>query len=129
MFSQIRDEFDAYITKNIKNLEVRSFLVQHERKNVCIEKLCEQIRIAELSNIGRDFNLEKWRLCIHSVARMFAQACLRHQEEKILSDAEIARRLSESRKLEHAEEMITELEDDALDETPRSFLNDAQRER
>lgn len=128
MIADVSQRFNDHISKVfVSKPEVRNFLLNHERKANCIANLCEQIRIAELSNIRHTFNVLKYSRVIESVVEMFCSACLKHKEEELLSRAERQKRLDEANTLEYAKELIQDLEDDAIDNTPRSFLNEANR--
>lgn len=120
---EIEEKFDGWIKAKFKeNSEVLNFLLKHERKQVCITRLSEQIRLAELSNIRGRFNSEKYHWLIADVAAFFCDRALEYAREKAVSEAERQRRTSESLRLKEAESMLHELEKEALDEKPRIFV-------
>ena len=99
-------KFDALIRETFKREEIRRFLLNHERKPVAIQNLCTQIRIAELSNIRKKFDLEQYNFVIKEVMKMFAQAALNHKEQMMLSHSEKARLTHEAHHLERCQDII-----------------------
>lgn len=105
ILENIPARFDDVIKKTFATLpEVRQFLLNHERKNLAIEKTKEQIKIAELSNFGKKFEARHVLECIEMCAKCFCNAALNHKKEQVLSAAEYQRRVDEAEKLKNTEE-------------------------
>lgn len=106
--------FNAWITAKFQGQsQVQAWLLRHERKDRCIGSVCQQIRLAELSNIRARFDTFRYRQMIEACAAMFCEAALRFAEEAAMSRAEIARRLSDAARIKEAEGYLHELEAEA----------------
>lgn len=93
MKSDIEKIFNDHLTVKFQHKpEVLKYLLQNERKQVCLDNLCEQIILCEKRLII--FDLTKWKFTITSTADMFALAALRVAEERALSPAERSRRIA-----------------------------------
>ena len=107
--------FDSWIAAKFAGQEaVRSFLLRHERKRLCVDCLCEQIRIAELSRIGKVFNAFRYKYLINQCAQMFCTFALKHAEDDALSRAEKQRRQDEANHFQQLEAEMAEMTDEAL---------------
>jgi len=106
--------FDSFLVSTFKAESIRNYLLNHERKQVCIGKVCEQIRIAELSNLKGRFDLWRWRQVIEACAGIFANAALNHAEEKALTQAERTRRLDEACRMDNLKAEFDALAEEAL---------------
>lgn len=115
-------EFERYISDTFMGKpDILAFFANHERKQLCIDGLCEEVRKAELSNIGRMMDLDRVKFFAHSGAEMFCQLALTSAEEQAVSAAEYQRRLDVNLVYERAEEAITDLENEAKDERIKSY--------
>lgn len=116
MIFEVQQVFDGYLREKFAaKPDILRFLLQHERKPLCMENLCTQIRIAELSNIGKRFNQRRYHFVICEIAKLFASAALEQVEQKLLSHAEVQRRIDEANIYETAQQCISELEKEARD--------------
>ena len=124
---QVTEVFNSFIIHTFKSHVIRDFLLTHERKPVVIEKICEQVRKAEMSNIGRKFEIRRFTQLIEAASRMFADAALKNAEEKALSHAEMVRRMDESIRMENIEaefeSLQLEAESPVLVSRPGSVAN------
>lgn len=112
MISDVKTKFDKYLVDTFKSKpQIAKFLLKHERKNVCLNNLCEQIVRAEKGNII--FNSDKYSKVITDVAHMFATQAIKHVEEQRLSESEIKKRYQNQDSLKEAEQSIKELSEDA----------------
>ena len=122
MKRQITKVFDEYISQIFfSNENVKNMLTNHERKESCIVNICEQIKIAEMSNIRGSFNTKKYRILIHEVAKMFCSAVLKMEETKALSQIEKQRRIDESTRINQIEEEFDEMQKEAEDDKIISY--------
>lgn len=113
MIAEVTKKFDAELTKVFKQKpDILRFLLKHERKDRCILNLCAEISRAEQYRIN--VSVENYSKIIKDFARMFARAALTYAEEKALSDAERARRIWESDRLNRAEQFAEDLEKETL---------------
>ncbi len=86
---------------------VYTYLVNHERKDKCIDEITAQIRMAEISNIRHRLDLGRIQLMAEAGARMFCSAAIQHAEERALSGAERQRRIDNANRLTSlADELI-----------------------
>jgi hypothetical protein len=109
--------------------ELMAYLLKHERKGVCIERVCEQITAAEQRcNIGGALSVERFTVLIETAAKMFANMALEHAKEQALSQAETMRRRHEADRIKRAEELAADLEKEALSTRVTSF-NDGKAAR
>lgn len=115
--------FNYWIIATFKNDRMQSFLLNHERKMKCIQELCAQIRICELSNIRRQFNVRDYHETIEGVASMFADACLKHAHEQSLSVAEKLRRMAEASHEADLTAEFAEMEKEALSNKVVSYVS------
>lgn len=88
MRHQVALEFDACISRLFPTMEpgarqrIHKFLLTHERKNSCLDRLCEQILKAEQSaNIGGKFDRRRFDSFIDTTVRMFADAAMQLEAE------------------------------------------------
>lgn len=127
MISEVQAIFNNRIKHKFGLKEdIFRYLYRHERKDICIGKICEQIREIERRLYSITFNAEVYRGLIENMADFFCLQALTYAEEKALSQAERQRRLDESAYYETIGEEIKEIEteENKRAETPTSFLND-----
>ena len=99
--------------------------MKHERKQIAIDNICQEIVKAEQSNIGHKFDKRKWQTVIEAGAKMFCDAAIKFKEQQLLSEIEKQRQIDEAEKLKKAEEC---LEDVTKEDKPTSYLNDSNKE-
>lgn len=111
MIEQIRKIFDQTLVKKFgEKREILNFLINHPRKQICLENLCAQIQLAERKLLSIVFNVEIYKKTIHDIALMFAGQALRKAEEDQLSSIERIRREEQNRTIERANECVEEIE-------------------
>jgi hypothetical protein len=105
--------FDQFITDTFKaKPEVSRYLMNHERKNLCVDNLCEQIQIIERRRLKIVFDAAYYKRTIQDIARMFCNACLKHAEEKSLSSNERLRRIDEGNREADVKDMLNQWQKD-----------------
>lgn len=115
MINEVRIVFDAYLDEKWREKPaIHKYLKEHERKERVLEKTCEQIRLAELSNIGRRFDVFKYRTFVRQCADIFCNAAIKHAYEQALSYAEKQRLIHEADHIKRCEEAMIDLENEAL---------------
>ena len=108
MKSDIEKLFNAHLTEKFSHKpEVLKYLLQNDRKQVCLDNLCEQIIRAERKLIL--FDLTRWKSMIRSTAEMFAGAALRKAEEAALSPAERSRRIKVAGRDKELDDIMADL--------------------
>ena len=122
MRDRIQTIFDNWIIDNLPNRDVANYLVNHERKDLCLDEVVTQIKLAELSNIGSVFNARKHKLLIEESARMFCTLAVKHKEEAMLSEIDKKQRIFESDSIKRAEEAMVDLEKEALDDKIKIYV-------
>ena len=124
MISDVTKRFDNALTDAFKiKQNVLNFLLNHERKKLVIDKLCEQILLAERGVII--MTAEKYQSLIKDIALFFAQNAILHKEEQILSDTERLRRIADADRLKHAQENFDTMTKELEDDRPKSYLGGA----
>ena len=120
MYQDVEARFDKEINRIFhEKYQIAQFLLKHERKKVCLEKLCEEIRMYEIGKANP--SLHQYEGMIRDVAKMFAQAALTSKEHEILSTAERMRRVMDyENKKEIAQEMRVVGEDGKLESLTES---------
>lgn len=92
MFLEVQKIFDDKIRDAFKKRpDLKKFFLKHERKKLCIENLCEQIKLAEFA-VTVKLDGEKYRNMIEQVAVMFCRGAIGQKENEIASKAEQRRR-------------------------------------
>ena len=78
---------------------------------VVIQRVCEQIRIAELSNRTRKkFDAYRFRQLVEACSKMFCEAAIKYAEQKAISRAEMIRRMDEASRFETMQAEFAEME-------------------
>ena len=127
MLTTITLEFNAALTRIFgEKPEVLSYLLNHERKNICIERLCEQAFIAERKMRGQ-FTTSGMLKIVDAGARIFAKAALDTAEVQAMSHAEKMRQRVEADHIKDCEAAMVDLEKEALDKRLHSFPGQVAR--
>ncbi len=114
MEEQVRYIFNEWIKRKFCMMPaVVSALLNHERKERCIQRTCEQIRKGELCNIGRRMNLNSVAAMVEACAAMFCENAIKHFEEQALSAAERHRRETEADRMTQIEAEFDEMNNEA----------------
>lgn len=93
--------------------DILKFLLEHERKDLCLKNLCNQIEIAERRGRFRlDFDVTKYILMINEMAVMFARAAVNARINELMSSAEKHRRQSEATKYDEIKSVVKGLDDE-----------------
>lgn len=101
---KVTDEFNKEVTRLFSNNpSILKFVLEHERKDLCINNIVKEIKLAEeVINISK----EHLKMLTKDFAVMFAKAALKLKEEQILSDAERARQIKENADQEEYQKML-----------------------
>lgn len=92
MLLEVQKIFDDKIRSAFKTRpDLKKFFLKHERKQLCLENLCGEIKLAE-ALLARKFDGEKYRNMIEQVAVMFCRGAIGQKEKDIASRAEQRRR-------------------------------------
>lgn len=97
MREQIQKIFDARIQKVFgERRDLMNFFLRHERKNLCLNNLVDQVKQAEWTLGGKMANdaegKAKFEAMIENTADLFCRACIGDHDKRTLSDAEKRRR-------------------------------------
>lgn len=112
--------FDKFLEETfLTKPEILKFVLNHERKDIVINNLCDQIIRLERYNIN--FNAEKYRFIIRSMAKTFATVCLEHHRQQSLSSLEKIRIRNESENIQRAQEIMDTIERESPEAQIKSF--------
>jgi len=115
MRNDLEKRFDSALTKAFgTSPDVLKWLKNHERKHLCVDNLCEQVKIIERRQFNLAFDVKKYERLIKDFALMFAKAAILHAEEKMLSSAEINRQVSKRHLEKDLELQMIDLEKEAF---------------
>lgn len=96
MRNEVEIEFNSCILRLFPILHpeqrerIHLFLLEHERKSVSIDRLCEAIKRAENSaNIGAKFDRRRFDSFIETTVQMYADACLDFEKRKAMTHAQL----------------------------------------
>lgn len=113
MIEDVTRRFDLALKSKFKEqTEVLNFLLKHERKQLCINRLCEQIIRAE--NYRINVSVSTYATIIQDVAFMFANACLQKCLEDHYSSAKKAEINRQQTALKDAEDLLLDLEKETI---------------
>jgi len=88
MMDAIRSRFDNWIRFKFGSLpKIQKFLLEHERRELCLKNLCHQIQMIEIRK-GRAMSAEGLSEMVDMTARMFASNALTVKEQSLMSDIE-----------------------------------------
>lgn len=125
MLEDVTKRFDDAIKAKFKDrLEIQNYLLKHERKALCLNRLCEQIVRAE--NYSINIKVETYASIIKDIAMMFASAVLKKAEEDHYSSIKRQQIMAEQDHLKNAEAMLVDLEKEAIND-PR--LTEIERDQ
>lgn len=85
--------------------EILNFLLNHERKKLCIANICRELKAVEFTTLTT--NRQLLELVVKDFSMLFAKAAIKQKEEQLLSQAERFRIEQENRQIE---EQMKELE-------------------
>lgn len=110
--NMVSEAFDNEIKRLYATRQpVKEFLLNHERKNLCIENLCKEIRVAEMSH-AVNIKRETIDMLAQNFATSFARIALKHAEEKAMTqlqkDVAIRKADEEKELLRIVEDMMEE---------------------
>jgi hypothetical protein len=92
MLIEVKLQFDAALRKLLPETtpgreEIVKFLIEHERKQVCLNELCKNILAAE-KHLGGAFSPKDYRDLINNAAMLFAQAAIAQRAYYLQSEAD-----------------------------------------
>lgn len=118
----VEQRFEACIRRRMRTVkehareDIIRAIVTHERKSICIDRLCEAITKAESRcNIGGALKISRFEEMIYSIACLFANTVLEDIKQRALSQAERQRRIDEATKHDALEAEFSAMEKEALD--------------
>ena len=92
MREQIKAVFDAHIKKAFKSRpDLARYFLNHERKNLCLNNLVEEVKKAEWMLGGKmegEGGKEKFILMVEQTASLFCRAAIGQRENEVMSSAE-----------------------------------------
>lgn len=96
----ITEEFDLQLTTLLKDKpEVLKFILNHERKHLCITNLVREILHAE-NKIAKLITKETIQSISKDFAIMFAKAAIKLKTEQMLSETAVQQKIKEAVELE-----------------------------
>lgn len=103
----ITSVFSAACTSLISDPNLLNYINQHERKNIVLSNLCEQV-ISFEKRFGGTATLEKRNEIIFVSAKMFVEMAKKNHEELMWSQAEKQRQLSKVTPFDDMKEVFRE---------------------
>lgn len=90
MRREVEQVFDAFVKRiyESKGSDIVRFFTKHERKNLCLDNLCAQIKGVERSRMSLRFDKQLYTIFIEDVAAKFCGDALRYAKEQALTRAE-----------------------------------------
>ena len=102
----VHKEFVATVNDAEVNSELKRFVLSHERKGVFLQNIALEI------TRGKKFFLpDTIRLAVHDMTLMFLKNVERHANEKVMSDSEKNRIISEANELAEFDKQASEIAD------------------
>lgn len=112
MLLDVKKIFEDYLKeKLVTKPDVLKFVLNHERKDLCIKNLCGQILIAEKKLGANRFKKKQFEYMIQSIAKAFAESAIEYKAQSIISGNERKLREQKADTIKEAEGMIKELEE------------------
>jgi len=87
------------------NEQIKRFILDHERKELCIDNIAKEIRIAELGSVFK-VKTNHVEFVAKEYAKTFSRAALQAAEEKSVSEMEKIRRIKEAKDKEDVANMF-----------------------
>ena len=85
MIDAIQTRFDDWIKWKFKPLpEIIKFLLKHERKHICLENLCHEIKMIEIRK-GRPLEAKGLSEIVDTTARLFVSNALEKRRQSLMS--------------------------------------------
>ena len=106
--------FDTYIKSKLdQKPEVMKAVLNHERKQVCLQNLCAQIKAVEAINPA--WNKGLMIKTVDSVADLFMKSVLEHWKQSAMSELVRKQKTAEADKMANANEVLEEYNREALE--------------
>jgi hypothetical protein len=83
------------IPPGISNEEIMRLLMDHERRNLCVNNVCEQVASFEANYKRAKQTPQRVAQLIAAAAQLYVMAVLEHRRQQVLSHAEQKRLASE----------------------------------
>lgn len=129
MITDIMPIFDGFIAEAfVTKPEIARFLITHERKKVCLERLCEQIRLCERRAFSITFDAQAYRKTIRDVAKMFCSQALEAHRQKNMTEAEKKQLRAENERDQYVDEYLQHAKKEGLIITPDEATVTTHRE-
>ena len=114
MIKEITSAFDKEVDKLPLASQVRDWLKHHERKEIALRGLIEQIKICEVKLGSFRFDVAKYHAVTESFVKTFATLALRHAEDIAVSALERQRLIDDANRIDNIKEKIAaEIEEDS----------------
>lgn len=114
MKKKIEDRFDNWIKWKFKKKDIQDFIINHERKHICLENLIDQVKTAALRNPS-SFNTKKLAYLIDWAAGTFASAAVEHRHQQMMSDID-KQKLMQNKEAEYEAEQAQLREEFGIDD-------------
>lgn len=112
MRTHVEKRFDGYLKHKLgKKPDILRFVLNHERKHVCIDNICNQIQIMERKP-NMMANTKRVAYIIDNMADFFAKVAIEQRIQYMKSDIEKKQITAQADRIKEAEGMVKELEDD-----------------
>lgn len=106
MLLDVKLLFENHLRERFKDSEeLRNFVLNHERKEFVLNKICHQVLLCENKAILKRKKTPKYIMdaIVKSIANGFADLCIKHRDESNISSVERLNRESESTKWKDAQ--------------------------
>lgn len=131
MLDDVKRRFEDHLKKKLASKpEILKFILEHERKDLCLRNLVDQIRKCE--GLVINFSAAKYDKVIKDVAILFGKAVLLHKEESLMSSSQKQRQLAKRDELKDMEQFIADVEKEAYrdaDEREKTDLDQILKAR
>lgn len=122
MIREVTSEFNKWIHISFQHKrEIVEFLWNHERKEKCINELCNQIKICEKKGKRIKFDVFEYKMVIKETAKLFARMALKKAEEDEVSKIERQLRIDKAGEMDDIEAMFDEDQKEALSNKTISY--------
>lgn len=107
--------FNARISETFQTKPlIKDFLINHERKHIAINNLCEQLKPLKL-------DLAQFIKVVQSTADLFASTALNAKEIELLTASEQKRRQDEASRMQTLEAEFNEMQKEATTDIIKSY--------
>lgn len=109
LIEYVTDQFEGQIKHDYKGFpERKKYILNHERKKVCINNLCNEITKWE-NQIDGDLRKEQIRTLAREYGKTFSKLVLRHRKESRMSSTEKSERIRKANQMNELRAEIDEM--------------------